>query len=542
MRIQFASTAHAGHLAKALKRELASINPKLSDAQNAIGRMMGYRNWQELTANSTPAHSPSPFDDQVDEAERAARRLHQIKALVSSFRLDEASATTIVDKLKPTGFRPSAVPRRPEEWKRLLAEMVEKPGLAGFPAGEPTSFDPEWDKPKRYDIGDGEVIEMISHEVEGWPFSIRSIVCTKRIDGRLAIYGRGYVVKLLRKEALDGDFEWAFFDACDQVEDDLAEAANALKPVCDVAFDRGSLFVLQFLTRDHAITTKGEGMSFLARSLGFYAKEIARRRFSLIAAEPTAMQFDHRDYNKLRAMPQHEKAFRKLFEWFMGHPALEALTGEYGAMSYDAGRGTEGADVGLALAGKNMFEGDGDRDTTEMDRVIRNTIVRSRIPFRENWQDEVDLLKPDDFPPEFDIGVAGQFKQVSPHPDLWKHLPSDVTRLKIVPSEEDELSAVGMRPALVLHFAFANGTELSVPSSFTAFGRDMTRVLPQLKTEADTLVGFTSPYTDKMATTSLQCVLGVNALMAFTGREEVPASRLTAPIEITRPELLPKAV
>lgn len=108
MRIHFASKNHCAHLAKSLKRQVSPIisTVKLSDCQNAVGRMMGYRNWHEFEARCSADNEASPFDEVAPASLKAARRIQFVGALASSIGLRVDQAGAIIDRVGPMSSRP----------------------------------------------------------------------------------------------------------------------------------------------------------------------------------------------------------------------------------------------------------------------------------------------------------------------------------------------------------------------------------------------------------------------------------------------------
>ncbi|MGU3656056.1 hypothetical protein [Methylobacterium fujisawaense] len=112
MRIQFSSKNHCANLAKSLKREVSPLLPsvKLSECQNAIGRMMGYRNWHEFEAGCSRGTEQSPFDEDAPADMLGARRIQFVAALSASLGLRTGPAGEIVDRMAPMSSRPQGRP------------------------------------------------------------------------------------------------------------------------------------------------------------------------------------------------------------------------------------------------------------------------------------------------------------------------------------------------------------------------------------------------------------------------------------------------
>lgn len=108
MRIQFSSKNHCANLAKSLKREVSPLLPsvKLSECQNAVGRMMGYRNWHEFEAGCSRGSGQSPLDEDAPADMLGARRMQFVAALSASLGLRTGPAGEIVDRMAPMSCRP----------------------------------------------------------------------------------------------------------------------------------------------------------------------------------------------------------------------------------------------------------------------------------------------------------------------------------------------------------------------------------------------------------------------------------------------------
>lgn len=184
MRILFATTAHCANLAKALKRAMARVRViKLAESQNAVGRMMGYRNWQELASACSPANQVSPWDDEVTADERASRRTHQLQSLVSALQVDNATASSIVDQLRPTGKRKGEKSKAAQDWRTLFEEMVARGGIPGVRNTDDLEDEDDY-KVRVDEIGDGDIIQSHPHFLEpGSPFSIRQIQFVRKREG-----------------------------------------------------------------------------------------------------------------------------------------------------------------------------------------------------------------------------------------------------------------------------------------------------------------------------------------------------------------------
>lgn len=104
MRIAFHSLTHPKRLAKALCNEVSSL--KLSDAQECIAQMLGYRDFHELqqlhgTIIPSAPDSASPSDVV------ALRHAFQVTKLMSCLGCDRATAVRLATSLDATGRRTS---------------------------------------------------------------------------------------------------------------------------------------------------------------------------------------------------------------------------------------------------------------------------------------------------------------------------------------------------------------------------------------------------------------------------------------------------
>lgn len=327
MRIQFNSTAHCGHLAKSLKRELSGhrVDLSLSVCQNAVARMMGYRNWQELRALSLMSNVESASDQELLPIEAAARRAHQANALASEISIPLDQAMAIVDKIRPTGRRLSAVPNWRDRFMRHSADVAEQ----GFGAEGIAHLNKLLAKKGRgrgawqtLDVeGLGEVRIQVKEIKDVYKeFEINSIVAILMTEGVPAAVLDGYVVTASMdtfaksqwgEEDEYKEIEHELFMCADCIEDDLVEVVHSIidqGKVIDI-FHRGSLLVLNDLRRNLHTTSKDAGMRLVAAAIEHVNERHARyAKISTMAFEPLVDGYDDMDYNARRESAEFRAA------------------------------------------------------------------------------------------------------------------------------------------------------------------------------------------------------------------------------------------
>ena len=170
MRIHFASKAHCANVAKSLKRHLSASHPdlKLSDCQNAVGRMMGYRHWHELERHCSAAVDPSPYDDQVDALHRAGRRVQFAATLATVLGLGMETGFDVVDRIAPMA---SKAPMGPVEQDR------GERGTVTF-----TLFEGDW--------GAGVAVRLDDGEIDRHTYLVGAFK-----DGRFGLYEAGHAAR-----------------------------------------------------------------------------------------------------------------------------------------------------------------------------------------------------------------------------------------------------------------------------------------------------------------------------------------------------------
>jgi hypothetical protein len=114
MRFSISSAERPKAIARALKKALdGSPHARgYSDCLNLVAEIYGYRTWRELQA-SLGQDTPSPYDQDLTQDARDARRQHQIGVLVGRGFSTEF-ATAVIDRIGPTS-RSDAATARPAQ-------------------------------------------------------------------------------------------------------------------------------------------------------------------------------------------------------------------------------------------------------------------------------------------------------------------------------------------------------------------------------------------------------------------------------------------
>lgn len=564
MRIEFASTTHPSNVAKALKRELAAHGAeiKLSKVQDAVARMTGYRNWKDLTSN-VPSPTPSPFDAEASADEVKARRTRHVDILSETFSLARAKAGEIVDRIRPTGIRNAlaVAPESTEEWRTRLEEYAKTSAFStsqvqrirevlaggGFHDRKVTSkaIPGLGTVHVTYAIGDREGVE---------DFRIDDVYFYLERDGRFVAELSGHVIVVNQEikeradDEFDDEFEWEFFDACDRLDDSIAETANALndqglsRPLCV----NGSTLVVGYLLRDMTRTKPGEGASFLKEAILLY-RAFARRPIVNLTFNSAPAQFADIDYNARLPLPSYKAAAENLKKAFSAPILREALGKKAMVVHYDLGPADETGRGDMALIASNMgVSATPDEEDFPLKRTLNNTYAMLAATGNVGLAtltapSEPRMIPAETPPPGLEWTEAAQFKSIRPHADFWKSMPSEMVSLRLQYSGETEDSHVGPRPAFLLTCRFANGTEISVPSEHIVAGLKGDDCLPALRTASDTML-IKNPYTSRMGVFDLHHVLTINSVLLFDGRPGIGRSTLPQSFDLSRPDAILRPV
>ncbi|BCB22214.1 hypothetical protein [Bosea sp. ANAM02] len=538
MRIHFTSTTHCAHLAKSLKRLLAPTHDiKLSAAQNAVGRMMGYRNWQELASASVIGVTPSPVDDDVSELERKSRAMHHVSCLQDAFGLSPAQATQLVAELRPTGRRGDIPVQGKEPWRKRFDEMTATPGLPG--AVEGATLDMMKEDIARFDDGkwtvsrlpDGLELHLwiAPQNLEGSSFRLDEVTGIVVKAGKPIVYAQGLLF-WLKEPRFFRDFKQALVWSCDQYTGefmcDVLKVAEG-DPDYEDRLDTEASFFLNLWKRDFTETSKGDGLALLVSMQAAYKKRTRRRLDWRIELPAEPDQFDDVDFDKRAAFPDYQRARKHLIA-----SISELLTPASLRFNFFDRAAADAARCPNDLSGltAHIPSADlGEPDLSPFARTLQNTIAYLREAIVEWPAAEFPVMTPDEWPADFDLRRASRLLNLSPDSTLWQRMPSDLMKIVIEPDPEQ----VGTtRPGLVLRFRFSNGTELSMPSRYIVGGDLWESALPQLVAQGDMFVRKT-PFTSKFNPPDLQRVLSIHSLLLFDGRSDASVP-IDQPVEVIR--------
>lgn len=546
MRIHFTSTTHCAHLAKSLRRLLSPTHDiKLSSAQNAVGRMMGYRNWQELASASVIGVTPSPTDDDVSESERKARAALHVSCLESAFGLSLAQATQIVAELRPTGRRGDVPVHGKEPWRKRFEEMSAQPGLPGavedatldMLKGDIARFgDGKWSESE---LPDGRELHLwvARQNLEDSPFRLDEVTGIVVKAGKPIVYAQGLLF-WLKAPRFFQDFNQSLVWSCDQYTGEFM--CDALKvaegdPDYEDRLDTEASFFLNLWKRDFTETSKGDGLALLVSMQAAYKKRTRRRLEWRVELPAEPDQFDDVDFDKRAAFPDYQRARRHLIASVSELRTPPGLRFNfYDRAAADAARSP--SDLSVVTAHIPSAEL-GAPELSPFARTLENTIAYLGEAIVEWPAAEFPYMRPNEWPSGFDVRRAARLLNLSPDTTLWEHMPSDLMKIVIEPDPEQ---ARKTRPGLVLRFRFSNGTELSMPSRYILGGDLWESALPQLVAQGDTFVRKT-PFTSKFNPPDLQRVLSIHSLLLFDGRSDefVPIDK---PVEVMRPAITPRHV
>lgn len=547
MRIEFSSTTHPSRVAKNLAKFLGASGDrqvKLVEAQDITAGMFGYANWREL-AKCAGKSGESAWDEAIPERERTARRSGYVAALTAR-GIPEATATSLVDEIRPTARRLKAVTPG-SGWRDRLRNRVDESGFFGIPA-DPSQYD--W--PKRFRggwrNGTGRTHEAPVALPDGSQAIMRIRQCPNMTEsgdvrvslvesvliggGRVLAYATGNVVT-----CPDGPYtdDYEFFDACDQIDDDIAAAANRLTALygMDKLFGAGNaIYVLDSWYAARGIARAGTGVAFLKAFLMSLKRSY---RIGAVAVDLHPAQFRDIDHDK-RLRTQGFVEARKNLQAYWDAAAPHAVLGPLAkTFHYELKPGTGAFNDGLLLTGlRQAEEQEAAPLAMELSRVMRsldsmspkdqerlakaNPIMASMVMNATRTDpSEPKPLMPDEWPPGFDIEWAAHRRGFDPHPDLWRHIPTDIVSIKV--SYRD--SGNGKRDVEKVTYRFANETELDIAGSYLIGGEDLHGIPPAFTAENGYPV-IVNPHTDKYLMGRLSETLKINSLLLFSCRRDRP--------------------
>jgi hypothetical protein len=548
MRIEFSSTTHPSRVAKNLAKHLAASGGrqvKLVEAQNITAGMFGYDNWREL-AKCSGKSGESAWDESIQESERAARRTGYVAALTAR-GIPEDLAASVVDTIRPTARRLQAIGSR-TGWRDRLRQRIDSNGFFGV---ESDLAQYEW--PLRFPDGcrggRGQTRELSvglpsgssavlrirqsPNMTECGDVRVSPIEAVLIGDGRVWGYASGNVVTCPDGS---GTEEYDFFDACDQVEDDIAAAANRLAGLygMDALFGASNaIFVIDRWDAARGIAAAGTGIAFLKALLSSLKRSY---RIGSVAIDLSPAQFKDIDHDKRLRTQGYAQARNNLKSYWDKAAPHDVLGPEARTFHYDLKPGTGSTfDDGLFLTGSRMAEHHAETPgQVQIEQIVAAYDAMSREdqarfveenPFLASMVKEATRtvptkpkpLMPDDFPSDFDIEWARDTRGFDPHPDLWRHMPSDIVSIKV--SFHD--IGKGLRDVEKVTYRFDNETELDIAGDYLIGGSDLLGVPPAF-IAGNGFPVIVNPHTGKYLMARLAETLQVNSLLLFSGRRDRP--------------------
>lgn len=553
MRVQFTSKNHPLRIAKILKKHLSTAGKTVSlgEAYRITAVMYGYAHWHELEANARAGHEPTPWDDDVDLTERERRR-HIFGGRLSQLAaIPIPNAERIIDEVRPLGRVSGSVGAMPE-WKTRLVKRRNASGFLKYdPDAEHGEILARW-KPGVRGTGDhttivehgGETLEVYLHRGTdlseygcGKVHPVRALLVS---NGRIVGSFAGSVFKCVGG-VLD---ETDFFNVCDSVGDDEAMMAHLLNEWTDPleVFEFGSSLLMVFeLEVARGMVPPGAGQAFLTGIASILRK--SDKGFSAVALRLDPMQFSDIPLNERLNRPAYREAALHLRQHIMTY-AHDLGFGRNTTWYLLDPKPTSGLnpffDVGMLVAKYNKPDVLDDLDREELQR-LRRLVIKVGDGWGEAIKNESTRNDPSEplpagpfapLPAGFDEQFALLYNSFDPHPEFWRHMPSDVVSVKVTywkPGMQAVTKGVNN-----LVFRFRNGTELTMHRDYLPAG-PMFPCLPPGLIASNGQPMYVNPFTDRYTCEMLAFTLMFNSLLLFMGSKPDRVNWPEEPVILVRP-------
>lgn len=565
MRLAFNSTAHPLNVAKSLKRTMSADGWPINSgkAREIVARTFGYANWHELEANSTIEVKQSAWDDELDPIEQSQRLRVMAGRMSDATGWGVEDAMTLCVDIRIMSRRSSVSDHRPD-WRRRLESKRLPSGLL-----TESHFDDDTAMIADYRSRDRATELPIQHE--GLDFTVILNRSGNLTDGNLGSF-HDVIALLVHGDRIVGRMsatvfkhleggDWAhFYWASDCVSDEDARIAHLVAQAAgkDSLFETGrGLLVITAIevARDRVPPLTGDAM------IGAVCARLRKSdgRFGAMAVIIDPMQFGDIPHGTRLSMPSYLEARKSLRSHFSSSRPDRHLGGHAALLLVNEEKKIEASPQLTHMlqmrSYPHPFDAGADGDAFSLGELARafgateEDIEKSRESFAEQLLDgrpktETSPDEPKQMPPEdflaldnFDAGWALMTRVPDPHPDLWKHMPSDIVQIVL---HYEPLRKVGdgeafRHPGHGITFAFANGTRLRLPSEYLMFGEKETEYPPDLMSNIGIPMTL-NPYTERYSSEDMMGVLTVNTALLFSGdKDRRPIRWPDEDIVLTRP-------
>lgn len=552
MKIEFRSTRHALTIAKRIKKHLRSIGMRVTDGKSmeVAARVFGYADWHELdTSTKRSSISPSPWDDEVEEAVRLAREQAFITRLSQALDIPTDAAQTIISDIGPTKRSSKRSPGVPE-WRKMKKKLEDEDGFVsmtlnataaeireGYSSKE--NLSPHWgDKKHRIEIEHaGETFEILlarSQDLHGYGFAVHEIdafmFCGAEVVGTFT----GSVIK--SREPVSGPI---FYRGCDDCNQWLADTADLLVdqyPRRQYLGSGKSILLIERWEVKTGTLPKGSGRA-LIEGVGKILRR-TDRKFEALAMVVDPSQFCAVSLNKRVNMPSYIEAALHLRDHFFQSRPQEALGKDVELMLLSMATRAESPHAELLFRHRKHFPKpapdsiDLDRDTDSIEASVIS-LLKNQVLDLSDLDETVEgqplAVPPDELPDGFDIGWAMVVKSFKPSPRLWELMPDDLTEITV------NYRSTKFGDVSSVEYRFANGTLLDLPAEYLLFGEKYELYPDALKTGSGWRIR-SNPYTSMYGLSDLFSVLKINSAFLFDGNKENEPSIPGHPVTVKRPD------